>query len=380
MKYEAQAKGAAKVLVAASMMAFLAACGGGGGGGNSSTSGSGTSSGTDTSTGNGSTGTGSTTVNATDPYTQQPATGTATQQVTGTVTSGLTPGATVTAYALNTDGTNGNALGSAVTDANGAFSMTLTQAPSGMVRFVATGGTFASEADSSTQKNTTLELVTPYVTSTLSNFVITPLTYYASQRISYLVSTGQTLLTAYATASSAALQLVTGNEAIASSNRTHGGVDYLAIQPGSSQDTLNAYSDALTAIEYYGVKFDLPSHTVVRILVTTALPGMNGVNDKNGQAVNVGQWSNGIFDESLPLTVATMTGGFSVQDGIAGITQQMNAVQACTSGDHSTYYQKFPLASGQSDYLDTATCATYSNNMAAIKAKITTNNRTKFVS
>lgn len=358
--YSAMIRGAVVIAVTAA----LSACGGGGGGGSSSSTSGSTSP--------------TTSANATDPYTGQPASGSTTQQISGKVVSGPTTGATVIAYELNANGTNGNAIGSAVTDAAGAFSMTLTAAPTGMIRLVATGGTFASEADGSTQKNVSVELVAPYVTTTLNSFVLTPLTDYASQRISYLVTQGQTLLKAYATASSAALQIVTGNEVIASNDRTHGGVDYLSIVPGSTQDTLNAYSDALTGLEYYGVKYDLPSHTTLRVLVATTLSGQDNVVDKNGQAVNVGQWSSGTFDESLPFTVATMTSGISVQDGVASIVQQMNAVVACTSGDHTTYYEKFPLASGQSDYLDTSTCSTYTSNMNAIKAKFSTNNRSKY--
>lgn len=90
--------------------------------------------------------------------------------------------------------------------------------------------------------------------------------------------------------------------------------------------------------------------------------------------------SNTVFDETIPLTVAAMTGGISVQDGVTSIVQQMNAVTACSSGDHSGYYQRFPLALGQTDYLDAPTCAAYTSNMNAIKAKIATNNRSKYES
>lgn len=351
----------------------LAACGGGGSdGADSSEVGS---------TPNGTTSSSTPTVqSATDPYTNAPAPGLPTQQISGSVVNDRTAGAIVTAYVLNADGTNGNAIGSAATDLSGTFTMSLTQIPTGMIRLVATGGTFASEADGSTQKNDTLELVAPYVTTTLNTFVMTPLTYYASLRISYLTAQGKTLLQAYATASSVALQLVTGLDVIDSSSRTHGGVDYLAITPGSSQDVLNAYADALTALEYYGVKYDLPSHTTLRILIATALAGQDNVTDQSGQSVNVGQWSNNVFDETIPLTVAAMTGGISVQDGVTSIVQQMNAVTACSSGDHSDYYQRFPLASGQTDYLDASTCAAYTSNMSALTAKIATNNRSKYES
>jgi len=293
--------------------------------------------------------------------------------------NGATAGATVTIYALNNDGTNGNAIGSAITDASGAFTATLRQAPTGMIRIVATGGTFISEADASTQNNASLELVAPYVTTALNTFIVTPVTHYASQRISFLVKQGQSLISAYSKASSAAVSVLSGLDAIASTNRAHSGVDYLSITPGSSQDTLNAYADTLKALEYYGVKYDLPSHTTVRIFIATSIAGNNGVTDQNGQAVNVGAWSGQVFNESAPLTVASMAGGISVQDAVASIVQQMNAAQACASGDHTAFYARFPLAAGQSDYLDSTTCATYTSNMNTISAKIPTNNRSKYV-
>ncbi|MDR8093083.1 hypothetical protein KPB05_37135 [Burkholderia gladioli] len=371
MTKQKQISSAAKVLAAAAMCAFLAACGGGGDGGSGSAS---------TGSGGGSSGGGTPTQkNALDPYTGQPAVGSATNLISGSVVSNATAGATVTAYTLNADGSNGDAIGSAVTDAAGTFSMSLRQAPTGMIRIVATGGTFTSEADASTQSNATLELVAPYVTTALNTFVVTPISYYASQRISYLTKQGASLSDAYKTASSAAVSVLSGLDAIATANRAHSGVDYLSIVPGSSQDTLNAYADTLKALEYYGVKYDLPSHTTIRIFLQSAVAGINGVTDQNGQPVNVGKWSGSTFDENAPFTVSTMAGGISVQDGVTSIVQQMNAAQACASGDHTAFYARFPLAAGQSDYLDSATCATYTNNMNAINAKVTTNNRSKYV-
>ncbi|MDN7880125.1 hypothetical protein [Burkholderia aenigmatica] len=369
MTKQKQVSAVIKLLAAASMCAFLAACGGGGDGGSPSAGNGGGSSGGGTPAQK----------NALDPYTGQPASGSATNLISGSVVSNATAGASVTAYTLNADGSNGDAIGSAITDASGAFSMSLRQAPTGMIRIVATGGTFTSEADASTQSNTTLELVAPYVTTTLNTFVVTPVSYYASQRISYLTKQGASLNDAYKTASSSAVSILSGLDAIATANRAHSGVDYLSIVPGSSQDTLNAYADTLKALEYYGVKYDLPSHTTVRIFLQSAVAGVNGVVDQNGQPVNVGKWSGNTFDENATYTVSSMTGGISVQDGVTSIVQQMNAAQACSSGDHTAFYARFPLPAGQADYLDSATCATYTSNMNAINAKITTNNRSKFV-
>jgi len=245
---------------------------------------------------------------------------------------------------------------------------------------VATGGTFTSEADASTQANESLELVAPYVTTSLSSFVITPLTHAASTQLTYLAGKqGKTLASAYTTASSAVLQLVTGTDSIAAANHAHGGVDYLSIVPGSAQDTFNAYGDALTAIEYYAVAHDLPSRIATRILALSSVTGTPSANDGNGQAINVGKWVGSSFDATQAFTVAQMTPSGLPSTDMLAIVLAMNATAACTSGDHTGFYKRFPLAAGQTDYLDTTGCAAYTSNLHAITTKISTNNRSKFV-
>jgi hypothetical protein len=346
------------LILSATVIITLAACGGGG---SSNTNDGGTAS-TSTPQVN----------NPIDPYTGAAATGTLTTQISGEVVNGPTTGATVIAYVLNPDGTNGNAIGSAVTDANGDYTMTLTQQPTGMIRLVATGGTFTSEADNSTQKNVSMELVAPYVTTTLDSFVITPLTHYASQRIPYLITQGKTLAQAYTTASSAALSILTQADAI-DGGASHAGADYLSIVPGSSQDTLNAYSDALKALEYFDVEFDLPSHTGLRILIATTLAGKDGVADQNGNPVAVGAWSGGAWTDDIAPTVATMTGGTSVQDDVYNIVVWMNEVQACTSNSTTALYARFP---GLTTIFPSLDCTTIESNMNAITNMIPTNDRT----
>lgn len=362
---------AAKLTLALSLAGLLVACGGGG-------DGSAPTSNTSSAPSTPSTPAQQQPI---DPYTNQAASGTVTASIAGTVMNGPTAGATVTAYLLNPDGSNGASLGTATTDASGAFTMTLSQTPTAMIRLVATGGTFTSEGDNSVQKNDTLELVAPYVTTALSSFVITPISHYASQRLTYLAAKqGKTLATAYTDASSAAMQAVTGNNVIASANRSHNGIDYLSIVPGSAQDTLNTYADALKAIELYAVKYDLPSRTAVRLLAQsyiTAFPQSTGVN---GQPINVGKWVGNAFDESQPFTLTQMNSSDLPNTEMMSIVQAMNAVQACVSGDHAAYYQRFPLNQGQSDYLDSTACTTYSNRINDIKAKQATNNRSKYAS
>ena len=56
----------------------------------------------------------------------------------------------VTAYAVNGNGSNGSVLGSAVTDSSGKFGIQLMVPQPGPVRVTASGGSFVSEMDGST--------------------------------------------------------------------------------------------------------------------------------------------------------------------------------------------------------------------------------------
>src|SRR5713226_2664246 len=136
---------------------------------------------------------------ASDPYTHAPASGAPTTSLSGMVMFHLTSGTMVTAYAVQPDGSNGELFGSSATSGTGGrFSVQLTKAPSGMVRLLASGGTFLSEVDGTRQAYQSLELVTPYVTTDFNTFVITPVTHIASHVLSYKASQrGFTLATAY---------------------------------------------------------------------------------------------------------------------------------------------------------------------------------------
>jgi hypothetical protein len=315
-----------------------------------------------------------------DPYTGKAATGTPTAQITGSVYNNVTAGATVTAYLLNPDGTNGAALGTATTNPAGAFTMTLSETPSGMIRLVATGGTFSSEADSSTQKNESVAAVVPFVTTSLSTIVITPVTNLASASITYLAGKqGKTLKDAYTTASSSALQAVSGNNNIGDRTNGHAGVDYLSIVPGSAQDALGAYADALLAIEYYAVDHDLPSRVAVRLLAQSYDTGTPSQTRSDGTAINIGQWAGNVFDETIPFKVANMGLGMPNTD-MASIAQAKAIDAACTANDKTIYYSRYPLGAGQTDYLVATTCTTNANKLSAIKAKISTNKRKQYAS
>lgn len=336
--------------------------------------------------------------NATDPYTGQPASGTPTTMVSGTVVSDVTVGATVTAYDVQADGSNGALLGtSSATGADGKFVMQFANAPVGMVRFVATGGSFRSEADATTQANTVTELVAPYVTSDLNSFVITPATHIASRVLSYKAKAGSALVSAYASGMSTLLSLTGQNVILSGDARV--GVNMLKTVPGSAGDTLGTYQDLLTAIEWYGVRYDLPSSAVVRVLASYAensfpLAGVDG----KGAAINVGKWVNGKFDEAVPFTFDEVTAlrnsdgtlayapnGIILHEDAKGyigtsLIQYFYRAAACTNeAAKPALLQRYPTDAGlfADASLKTGVCDSNIKFLADLKARIATNQRTK---
>lgn len=318
--------------------------------------------------------------------------------VSGTVVSDVTVGATVTAYDVQADGSNGALLGtSSATGADGKFVMQFVNAPVGMVRFVATGGSFRSEADATTQANTVTELVAPYVTSDLNSFVITPATHIASRVLSYKAKAGSTLVSAYAGGISTVLSLTGQNVILSGDARV--GVNMLKTLPGSAGDTLGTYQDLLTAIEWYGVRYDLPSSAVVRVLASYAensfpLAGVDG----KGAAINVGKWVNGKFDETVSFTFDEVTAlrnndgtlayapnGIILHEDAKGyigtsLIQYFYRAAACTNdAAKPALLQRYPTDAAlfADASLKTGVCDANIKFLADLKARIATNQRTK---
>ncbi len=335
--------------------------------------------------------------NPADPYTGQPASGTATTMVSGMVVSDVTVGTTVTAYAVQSDGSNGSVLGvSSVTGADGKFSMQLTSAPAGMVRLVAKDGSFKSEADGSKQTNTTTELVTPFITSDLNFFVITPATNLVSHLVSYKAKGGSGLATAYVNSFGFFLTLTNPNIVLANDARS--GINLLKTVPGSADDKLNTYQDLLTGIEWLGVRYDLPSNVVVRVLASHAEKGspLDGV-DGTGAAINVGKWVNGVFDEKQAVTLDEVTAlrnadgtiqrnanGQILHDYLEGTLQadMRNVYRAKACNDSTALPALVARYPGDVQLfgdanLKAGTCTFTLKDIADLKAKIATNNRSK---
>lgn len=381
-----------RILVSLAGIVMLAACGGGGGSAADPGTTSGASAPGSASAPSGASSPTSTpstpTPTPTNPYTGADAPGASTTTVTGEVlNSGATVGATVNAYLVNANGTNGALIGTATTATGGTFSMTLTQAPwatASYVRFVATGGTYTSTADFTTQQNNSIELLTPYVSTAFNNFVITPLTNVASQRTTYATSQGTALPSAYTLGATMVLSLIGGSDAILAGDTGSPGVDYLALVPGTASDTLGTYADSLNEIEAWGVGYNVPSSVAEYALSESMLTGSSSTTAPGGAAINIGQWSGSTFNTSATYTLATLESNTSVPGG-GGLFPASDmgrfltweyANADCRSGNDAAYLARWPLASGEPNPLaNSSVCTAFETYVQNIDALVSTNQR-----
>ena len=89
----------------------------------------------------------------------------------------------VTAYAVNGNGSNGSVLGSAVTDSSGKFAIQLMAPQPGPVRVTASGGSFVSEMDGSTVSSpASISALLADASSTVSGISINPLSEFVNSR------------------------------------------------------------------------------------------------------------------------------------------------------------------------------------------------------
>jgi len=122
--------------------------------------------------------------------------------VSGSVIKGPVSGATLTVYALNTDGTYGAVLGTGITDATGNFSFSLTAPHTGPAALVATGGTYTSETTGATVSGAGSSLCAMAIdlSAGATGLVITPLSDMVCARAAALAAGGTPLPTAIADA------------------------------------------------------------------------------------------------------------------------------------------------------------------------------------
>lgn len=111
-------------------------------------------------------------------------------QVSGTVIIGQGALGTVTAYALNPDGSNGDILGTAQTDNNGTFTIALSTAPTSGMRLVVADLNYFNPANTAASiTGVSLSAIVPALSN--SGIVITPLTTFADAlMVNRLVAAG----------------------------------------------------------------------------------------------------------------------------------------------------------------------------------------------
>lgn len=122
--------------------------------------------------------------------------------VSGTVVKGPVSGATLTAYALNADGTLGASLGSGSSGSDGSFSFALSSTPAGAVALVAAGGSYVSESDGATvSKGSDFSVVLAGVGSGgVSGLAVSPLSDMVGARARALMASGTAVADALTTA------------------------------------------------------------------------------------------------------------------------------------------------------------------------------------
>ena len=205
------------------------------------------------------------TTSVTNPLTGAPAPGLATNVIKGTAHRG----ATVTAYSVQADGSAGAALGAAaLTDASGDFVLTLDRVPTGMLRLEAKGGSITRAADNTVQPMGTVKLITPFVTTVVNHFKITPISDIAAHLMAHKAKNGASLTDAFKAGMRSALELDVANAPLLSDVSV-----YMNALRGSIKSDLRYYDaqsetsgELLMGLEMFGVMYDLPSKDVWRVV------------------------------------------------------------------------------------------------------------------
>ncbi len=332
----------------------------------------------------------------TNPLTGTAAPGSPTNLVRGTALAG----SMVTAYSVQPDGTSGPALGPASTaDSNGYFTLTLTQAPLGMVRLVATRGATVRKADNTAQPFDKLELVTPVVTTAINQFHITPLTDIAANAMTHQAKSGATLVNAFIGGMQNMLLLDSANLVFINDKSV-----YLNVLRGSIKSDSMYYGaqsesgqELLTGLEYLGVLLDLPAKEVVRAVGQAAQGNYAaGDVDGSGRPINVGTWVNGKFDPSALISLKTLrdaktpsqllvTGadGRRVAPNLQSyvskyMVMDMLLDSACNGGGTSYLLSRYPFYQLTSQAtVSPAECTAVAARLNDLSNRVATNNSTK---
>lgn len=370
-------------------LALLAGCGGGGGGSTSATP-------TPPVGGTNPTQPVPTPTTITNPLTGTAAPGSPTKVIHGTAAAG----ATVIAYAVQANGSSGAALGASVTaDKDGYFTVNTNEAPMGMIRLVATGGTTVRALDNTTQPAGTQQLVAPFVTTSYNNFKVSPLTDIVASAMASRASKGETLANAFSAGARNVLELDSANLLLLSDSTV-----YLNLLQGAVKSDVQYYDmqslDArqlLQGLEALGVMFDLPAKDVTRVLGASAQSdyAATGV-DGSGAPIVAGAWTAATFDPAAPTTLkALMDAKVPDSQKVAGSDGTLAAPRlneyvrkylvpdflmesACFTGFARDYTLRYPFYQADSQgHIQAADCAAVAQRLAELRSRISTNNSSK---
>lgn len=322
----------------------------------------------------------------TNPLTNTVAPGVATTTLYGSAYDG----ASVTAYNVQPDGSSGAALAGPVKASSGLFTLTFATAPTGWVRLVATGGTKTREFDNTVQPGGTMQLVTPFITTTQNNLRITPLTDIAANVMQVHSKKGATLADAFTAGMRTMLELDSANLVMLSDSTVHLNALKGAIQsdktyfPAQSPDS----AELLNGLDALGVALDMPTKDVVRVVGASAQGGyqLSGVDGSNN-VINAGAWVGATFDPAAPQTLkALMTAKLS--DSVIGPTDvpRLNEYvsryiimnnklnNACLNGAVQVFTNRYPYyVLATPGTIPPEACAEASARLNALRARVATN-------
>jgi hypothetical protein len=345
-----------------------------------------------------------TTGNAPQPTPPVVAPTTVTNPLTGTAAPGSPTetlagfayvGASVTAYSVLADGTSGPAIAGPVVATINGFTLNFNDAPTSWVRLVATGGTKTRAADNTVQPGGTMQLVTPFVTTSQNNLKITPLTDIAAAVMATQVKNGATLADAFTTGMRSMLSLDVANVFMSTDSTVHLNV----LQGDINSDTMH-YSAAslgsaelLDGLDYLGVMLDMPTKDVVRVVSASAQGNyaQSGV-DGAGAVINAGAWTGNTFDASasqslkalldvkLPVDqkVTDATGGKvapRINDYVSKyMVMDFTLDAACRSGASAFLLSRYPFyALDSQNRIQAVDCNAAAQRIADLKVRIATN-------
>ena len=347
-------------------------------------------------------------IGGTNPTQPVPPPTTVTNPLTGTAAPGsptkvirgiAAAGATVTAYAVQANGSSGAALGPAVTaDKDGYFTVNTNEAPMGMIRLVAIGGTMVRALDNTAQPAGTQQLVAPFVTTEYNNFKISPLTDIAANAMASRAGKGETLANAFSAGARNVLELDSANLSLLSDSTV-----YLNLLKGSVKSDVRYYDmqslearELLQGLEALGVMLDLPAKDVVRAVGASAQSdyAVSGV-DGAGAAIVAGAWANGTFDPAAPTTLkALMEAKTPDSQKVAGsggtltvprlneyVSKYMVSdflMESACMGGALTYTSRYPFYQLDSQgRMQAADCTAASQRLAELRSRISANNSSK---